>query len=515
MKGDVANADGNGASTLSDIVDAAAYSSATAVDAINLIANCGRLPLPGGLVVDVRRFGPPISVADIAPTAGRIFVAASHAVVGFSLTDLRHCVSHKLPAPSPQVSVPLGKLPGASLRVRCGVICTRPVVAVADCRGEILVFLADLLNSQTRALRLSYDEELGGGLDFVDGGPHTGFLFAGNSSGQLVRWRLAVGIDGESLHDVQCLAIPGAPRDTMADALIVDLHVRNGKALVAALDGQLEVWSNADGKLLGPPSVFVSSPSSRIDCSECPSLWGARWVPLSAILKYGSIRESAVVVQSPANLADIPADLVRRRVLPFIPLSDMACCVALLSRSHQLAVQLELMDHLRNEHLAICFSDCTAWLLDERLRVLARQDLPFCASHAHVVPLAPVALSITAKRPHMALSTLLVAPKTDLVAVPGAGISVMPHVWALACSSSGGLRCPKLHVRRLDLLPEEDAVTAAALVAPADRSDAGSAATSLASLPRDVAHVLGLGICEDQLWTFLASSELLLHSFSP
>lgn len=508
---------GRDASTVSDTADAeaAGVSAAAAVDAVELVATCGRVELPGGLVVDVPHFGPPLSIADVAPAAGRLFVAAAHAVVGFCLADLRHSAVSGALAPSPAVHVPFCKLPGMSLRVRCGVICARPVVAVADCRGEVMVFLADLPGTSPRALRLTCLGKPGGGLDFFDDGPNAGFLFVGNASGQLIRWRLAVSLDGESLLEIQCSATLGSPRDGLADAQVVDLDVRNGRALMAALDGRLELWSNADGKLSEPPSMTLSTPLARVDCSESPTLWGARWVPLGSILQSGrACRRTEGAQLTLPNWAKISAELVCQRVLSFIPLCELACCIALLSRAHRLAVELELMDPERREQLAICFSDCTAWLLDEKLRVVARQDLPFCASYSHAAALAPCLPPALGHDSHAALATFLVAPKTDLVAAPGSYITVMPHVWALACSSGGGLRCPRLFARRLDLLPERDVVAAAALVTPTvGGGEARSAATP--SPPRDAAHVLGLGICGDQLWTLLATGELLFHKAAP
>mmetsp|Transcript_34552 Transcript_34552/g.64519 ORF Transcript_34552/g.64519 Transcript_34552/m.64519 type:complete len:531 (+) Transcript_34552:142-1734(+) len=520
--------------------------------ALELVVERRRLRLPGGVVQDVPLHGPPLNVADVAPDAGRLFVATAHAVVGFSLLDIEAVDAGPNTLLVPEVQVPL---PGAVIRLHCGALGCRPVVAVVH-QGGVTLFLADLPCETAPAMvRLRSEDFAGtptGGVAIVPDDENAGYLYIGTAEGHVCCWRFVVSEDGSGLHRqgaptnlfhlerrALSTATPtygeeGVPSNSEAgafatalmvarwfetnDVAVVDLDVRGTSAVAAGLDGRLNLWKRSrdliDATDLLPDNT--SMPKARVDCAEVPTLWGVRYMPLGSVLQsvlgtpQGSLTVAAAVAEAPAPLlpewATLPGELVCRSVFPFASLRDLACAVALLSRAHRAGVESELKRVGRNDLLTLCFSDCTAWLLDSRLRVLARQDLPFCAAHSHAVMLPEFGM-------------VLVAPKTDLVATPGPSIAAMPHAWALTCHRRPGKWKLQLQVRRFDLRPLDTAVIAAAVVTgrgseDGDRRQAPPAAppTSAGEMPgRDAEHVLGLAAKGDRIWTLLATGELLVH----
>eukprot|EP00929_Paragymnodinium_shiwhaense_P075155 TRINITY_DN38422_c0_g2_i1.p1 TRINITY_DN38422_c0_g2~~TRINITY_DN38422_c0_g2_i1.p1 ORF type:complete len:332 (+),score=63.08 TRINITY_DN38422_c0_g2_i1:1163-2158(+) len=308
--------------------------------------------------------------------------------------------------------------------------------------------------------------------------------------------------------------------------------------LVACCDGRLELWKQANS--LDVHCETVSAPSARHDCGESPSLWGVCSLPLCMLLQplqsspqlpesfdtaktetAASERRKSTCVSLPDWL-ELPSEIVCRRVFPFLALCDLACHIAVLSRAHRGAVQNELRSTDRTEHVGICFSDGTAWLLNDKLRVLARRDLPFCAAYATSAVLLPDG-GCNDKRQ----AAVLIAPKTDLVASSRYATVVMPHLRKIACSSSGGLKQPDMVVERLDLIAADAPLAAAILdpslpqeaalersTSPRDtvRAQVMAPSTSLAAY--DPAHTLSVAVSEDQLWTLLANAEVLMLAAS-
>lgn len=518
--------------------------------ALELVVERRRLRLPGGVVLDVPLHGPPLNVADVAPEAGRLFVATAHAVVGFSLLDVEAVDAGPNTLLIPEVQVPLQS---AVIRLHCGTLGCRPVVAVVH-QGGVTLFLADApCKTAPATVRLQSEDFAGtptGGVAIVADDENAGYLYIGTAEGHVCCWRFVISEDGAGLHrqgapthlrkierrtpssDAPTYGEAGVPSNieagTFTAALlvahwydtsdvvpaVVDLDVRGSSAIAAGLDGRLNLWRKSrdmvDATDLLPDST--SMPQARVDCAEVPTLWGTRYMPLSSVLGASHVAPTSATAaeEAPAPLlpewATLPGDLVCRNVFPFASLRDLACAVALLSRAHRAGVDSELKRAGRNDLLTLCFSDCTAWLLDSRLRVLARQDLPFCAAHSHAVMIPEFGM-------------VLVAPKTDLVATPGPSIAAMPHAWALTCHRRAGKWKLQLQVRRFDLRPLDTAVIAAAVVTgrvgeDSERRQASPRAppTSAGEMPgRDAEHVLGLAAKGDRIWTLLATGELLVH----
>lgn len=470
------------------------------------LEECGHLPLPshGGLLVDVPPYGPPLNLADIAPLAGRLFVATARAVVGFRLPAAPPRREPGVEEPmrlEVEVEVPLS---GRALRLRCSTLGGRPVVAVVDDMGTATVFWADAnsaAGSRPHALRISCPgtpPTRGLAVVPVDGGGGS-YLYVGNSSGQLCRWQLRASTDGGLTVGPAMELRPGCA--AVDDVAIVDIDAAvGGGVLAAGLDGRLELWmpgtapTTGCGRAHEPCLQALSEALARADCSEVPTLWGVRWLPLHAVPAPGL--GEAPMPPGKAAWAALPMELVCRVVLPFLPLSTLAGCLASVARAYGGIVEQELSRPARRERLVLCVSDCTAWLLDEGLKVLARQDLPFCAAHSNAVVLSGTA-------------TVLLAPKTDLVALPGSRIVVVPHLWALSVWRSRGSWQPRLKVRRLDLRPP--CATAAADVGGRTVAWGRPAQEVARRRPKDPAHVMGLAEFGGQLLTLLASGELLIH----
>lgn len=552
--------------------------------ALSPIKDFGCLALPGQLAAEIPGFGPVLSVADVAPSAGRFFVATSRAVVGFPLVAAvaaqvtadaavgksrgKHAGldcpggggAHDIGAASfatwggwgpvgAEVEVPLL---GRALRLRCGFLGSRPVVATADNAGHVTVFLADVQSgTAAQELHLAFEGaadldaeppppgKAAGGLAILadrPGGSDSGTVLVGNDSGQLCRWRVEV-LPGGALS-AEVLPVLGEPRGSAGETGILDVDVARGvtnvgaeASLSAALDGMLEFWpcscgyhdvpavsddggssvssqSRHDEEIdaIGPDAAAsngqqhtVSPSSARADGAEAPSLWGVRWVPLRTLLSSpipeGSAGSSVTGPEPPGGQAaldwrGLPGEIIRKSVLPQLSFGDLASHLAPACRACRWAVERELTGEHRTDSLSFCFSDGTAWLMNGRLGMLARLDFPFCAAHSSAV-LVP------------GLAVMLVAPKTDLVVVEGPGIAVMPHVWAVSCWRRHGCWRPRLHARRLDLRHPHRAVAAAADMSAAaavaggnaavtDRAPQESQAGSPQPSPRESSHVLGL-----------------------
>ncbi|CAK0899618.1 unnamed protein product, partial [Prorocentrum cordatum] len=113
--------------------------------------------------------------------------------------------------------------------------------------------------------------------------------------------------------------------------------------------------------------------------------------------------------------------------------------------------------------------------------------------------------------------TIFLAPKTDLVAMPGPVIAAAPHLWAVSLRRRWGLWRPRLRVRRLPLGGDRgaEAPTIAAgetTGLPAEEHGPGQAA------PRGLGprHPLGAALLRaggscPQLVAVLASGELLVN----
>lgn len=464
--------------------------------------------------------GPPLNLIDVAPAAGRLFIAMERSVVGLSLATLQssEVVASDLLVSSHELEVPL---PTSAIRLLCSTVCERPVVAVVDSHGLVMVFLADTANGTCpEVLLLRCHGPAFGGLAFAyDTDSGGAFLYVGCAHGQVLRWVLFLSTDGTALTTHAPPDEFGQLRGEVAgDAAVVDIDVHGTRVLAAALDGLLELRGMADASGFGP-SLAVSLPADRADCAEVPTLWGCKWIPLSALRGPSSAAVCFAAFRNRASngrLADwgaLPAEIICRCVLRFVSVRDLACCIAPLNRAQLVGVEVELS----NRHIALCFSDCTAWLLDEHMRVLTRHHLPFCAAHSQALLLRRQA-------------TVLFAPKTDLVAGPGPCIAVMPHLWALTCSlapaaaadGAGVSRRSALRlqtqIQRIDLRPLESAIVAAADVGaqpsverPEQRP---SPPAPLPPVPRGSAHVLGLAIVgemEALAWVYLATGELLAH----
>merc|ERR1719436_960630 len=100
---------------------------------------------------------------------------------------------------------------------------------------------------------------------------------------------------------------------------------------------------------------------------------------------------------------------------------------------------------------------------------------------------------------------VLLAPKTDLVALPGvagSNIAVMPHLWGLTCWRRRGCWKPRLRAHRVDLRPADDP----AIIAAADVSQAVAWAPGPPPhhIPREASHVVGLAECDNRLYALLA-----------
>eukprot|EP00747_Dinoflagellata_sp_TGD_P170074 gnl/TRDRNA2_/TRDRNA2_200699_c0_seq1.p1 gnl/TRDRNA2_/TRDRNA2_200699_c0~~gnl/TRDRNA2_/TRDRNA2_200699_c0_seq1.p1 ORF type:complete len:486 (-),score=61.98 gnl/TRDRNA2_/TRDRNA2_200699_c0_seq1:41-1498(-) len=472
-----------------------------------LLAHCGTPPLPGGVVIDVPLFGPPLSVVAVSPEAGRIFVAAVRAVVGYPAHP-RGAICGK-----PDLEVPVE---GFVIRVHCGSLGdTCPAVAAVDDRGGVTAFRADapaLSGAPPSSLRLRCEGTPGGGMAFVPFAANRlgGYLLVGNDRGQLCRWELGASSPeaGLVLHGTSVVA--GLPHE----AMVVDISARaDGElALAASLDGTLALWD------IEATSVRARSmPEDRRDCSETPSVWGTQWLRLSCVQTLGvsEHRSGRAEGGKPSEIqwASLPGELICRCLLHFLSLRDLACSIACMNRQHKAVAESELTGSWRTECLALCYSDGEAWLLDQQLRMLVRQGLPFCAAHAHGAPV-------------LQMASVLVAPKTDLVALPGPALAVMPHVWVLTCFRNPGTWAVRLQVRRVDLRPAHDAVVAAADLGISNHADdaelaAAAAAAAAAAGPvppvpgRQPAHVLGLDTCTDDIWALLASGELLMLHAGP
>jgi len=492
-----------------DMLKAPAAAALPALSA-ELLEECGRLPLPplGGLPVDVPPYGPPLSLADAAPSAGRLFVATARAVAGFRLPAALSGARPGCGEPAqllPEVEVPLL---GRAMRLRCGELGGRPLVAVVDNSGMATVFWADVAGTNgrwPRALRLrcpGTPPARGLAVGPCAGDPCGGcFLYVGNSLGQFYRWHLRATAD-DSLAAGPAVEF-GAARMGVSDVAIVDIDVAMGVGILAArLDGRLALWVTEPARpnsfgLTSPPRLRACSEAAvRVDCAETPTLWGSRWIPLRVVPAIGA--GEAPIPPGDAAWASLPIELVCRAVLPFLPLRTLACRVAPLARAYRGIAERELLRPARGEHLALCFSDCTAWLLDAGLRVLARQDLPFCAAHSHAVVVP-------------GLAAALVAPKTDLVALPGSSIVAVPHLWVLTVYRHRGCWQPWLQVRRLDL--RQPSVTAAADVSgrTAAWGRPAAAPPPVPPRPKEPTHVMGSAVSGAELMTLLASGELLVH----
>jgi hypothetical protein len=452
------------------------------------------------------------------------------------MKDLRLRARHGEDAASPQVFVPVTVAP---IHLRCGMLGRRPVVAVMDNAGGLAVFIADIkAGSVPVVLRLQCGTKLTGGLAVLskdgDSCPDAGAIYAGDSSGHIWCWHVSVTGDGNSLmtqgNVVQCV---GAQRDTATDLYIpyeagerpelaivdIDANCEAG-VLSAGVDGCLDRWQAAEGAIDSKIKPWLCSiPTARRDCSEVPTLCGAKWVPLGSVhccpqapeqlVDFSCADDRAHWLQMPDWKA-LPSEIVCRKVFPFASLRELALTIASISVGHRVCAEQEVMREGRAEQLALALSDCTAWLLDPHLRVLARQDLPFCAAQ-----------SISCVVPGSA--TVLIAPKTDLVAIAGPGIAVMPHVWALTCVRRRGGWKMQLHVRRINLRPSDNLAVAAVdptTGAGLDQNAFNAAAHQESqqqrrvvedpAVAREPTHALGLAVSDTHVWAVLTNGELLL-----
>lgn len=490
----------------------------------------------GGVAASVPPHGPALCLADVTPGhCEMIFVATERAILGFTLQAVLS--SPKLCHVTPNIEVPTS---GRILRLRCGLLNGQHAVAAADGQGVVTVFLSDpqaRIHGNVRfgappvqRLKCPGPSPVNS-VAFVsaasDRGDVLGYIYAGNAVGQVFCWQLHAEMNNGLVAGPACEMGTFRCHAPVAD---IDVDIVAG-VLAAGLDGRLELWPAVDEHkpLVAPRLLAQSESTARRDCAETATLWGARWLPLHSVswpcweqqsagvmnnrdscsitgVSMGAAamrcEDKVLATTSQATGSVLSSQLVCRVLLPLLPLSTLACGVATVSRLFRAIVEHELSSPSRQERLVMCFSDCTAWLLDGSLRLLARQDLPFCAAHSHAVVVP-------------GLSAVLIAPKTDLVVASSGAIAVMPHVWALTVWRRRGFWRPHLHVKRLDLRPSSAMVAAGA--------DMGKATAAWSNrmgqrreprpvlIPKDPSYVLGVAAHNGNLWAFLANGEVLAH----
>jgi len=120
-------------------------------------------------------------------------------------------------------------------------------------------------------------------------------------------------------------------------------------------------------------------------CDE--ALWGACWIPLRSVRTYSPASPPASqAAQWLSQGVALPEDILLTSVWPFLDTQTLARQVQPLSAAHArlLADEMEMRAEHRKELFAFCFSDTTAWLLDEDLQPCAMLELPFSATFAHI-----------------------------------------------------------------------------------------------------------------------------------
>lgn len=383
-------------------------------------------PLGPGVLHAFGQNGPPMNILDVCPETDRLFVANQRQLLGLSIEALAaQAVGSERIAPGFSLT-PLN-LNAQANRVRCGRVCGKAVAVAVDARGGVTVVqtaaprlcsLAPLLNTveipgadrsivgvSTWGIAIA-----GHGLFSARTSSSCDVVVSGNDH-QVKAWAMAPPTDSlsDSWAAIGCSS-QGRPQPSQVidhSANIPSIDLVDGRIVAACLDGNVIMASVSKptsfrGSQDRPavPGQFVDASLAADNASAEPlrplpakkhladGIWNVCWVPLSSICSLAPPGQSSPSSSGAMNwsldILTLPGQIIYEYVLPFFTAQELMSSIQLLSTAHFEASLDEVHAGGRAEHMILCLSKETAWLLDSRLNVRGSVSLPFDATFAHV-----------------------------------------------------------------------------------------------------------------------------------
>jgi len=159
------------------------------------------------------------------------------------------------------------------------------------------------------------------------------------------------------------------------------IDIANGKLISASLDGTVRL-----AELAATGGGIAAVGRGELPVFQCDeALWGACWIPLRSVRTYlPALPPASQPAQWLSQEAVLPEEILLTSVWPFLDVQTLTRQVQPLSSAHARLVADEMCAEHRQELLAFCFSDTTAWILDEDLQPCGMLELPFSATFAHI-----------------------------------------------------------------------------------------------------------------------------------